>query len=609
MENSDIDPLLRELGSRGRYQVLQMILISVGGWGAAYQLFDNIFIGRDVPFRCAAPTNYSEVTVPDHLRDVIWNSSHVQYDQCHMIVTRPTAGIKRNDNTSDNLYSEHNSDCIFGYHYEWKKDASFVSDFGLVCDRYLLASLAQTMVVLGQGFGAFIMSIVSDRFGRKPVLLGCQLLMFASGVAIGLSPSFPFLAVFKVVAGFFQQATTLADFGEALYSGVVTGIATMGIELFPQEARSLNALLFNLLWAVGTCSMALISFLLRHQSWRVLQYTLSAASLATFLLQLWLVDESLRWLIANGRVNAALSVLKRASRANHKDLNTVLDKFHQYSQHRIKQAPLLPDGEGTSAGTSVRDKAETESDTDLPTDGDGQPVLATVDVKKDLESHRTQQLTILDIFRHKRLLLNTVFTLTGWFTVSFVFFTLILMSTSYAGDPYLNYFLAALMDVPPCLILYFLLDRLGRKRTVQLFFGLAGFGVLSSAICRAFTDNSTLAILATALSLVGVVGGSGAFAGVFFYTPEYFPTNLRSQAIGFSSTVGRVGGMIAPFMKNLALVVIWGPGVITGSLCVIVLLLYCLLPETKGRELPTEISDIELWYTPAGKRKKTEIRV
>nr|KAG5705948.1 hypothetical protein BaRGS_010838 [Batillaria attramentaria] len=335
MENSDIDPLLRELGSRGRYQVLQMILISVGGWGAAYQLFDNIFIGRDVPFRCAAPTNYSEVTVPDHLRDVIWNSSHVQYDQCHMIVTRPTAGIKRNDNTSDNLYSEHNSDCIFGYHYEWEKDASFVSDFGLVCDRYLLASLAQTMVVLGQGFGAFIMSIVSDR----------------------------------------------------------------------------------------------------------------------------LVDESLRWLIANGRVNAALSVLKRASRANRKDLNTVLDKFHQYSQHRIKQAPLLPDGEGTSAGTSVRDKAETESDTDLPTDGDGQPVLATVDVKKDLESHRTQQLTILDIFRHKRLLFNTVFTLTGWFTVSFVFFTLILMSTSYAGDPYLNYFLAALMDVPPCLILYFLLDR------------------------------------------------------------------------------------------------------------------------------------------------------
>ena len=47
----------------------------------------------------------------------------------------------------------------------------------------------------------------------------------------------------------------------------------------------------------------------------------------------------------------------------------------------------------------------------------------------------------------------------GRFTVAFVVFTLYLMSTSYAGDPYLNYFLTALMEVPPAFILYVGVDR------------------------------------------------------------------------------------------------------------------------------------------------------
>jgi hypothetical protein len=41
----NIDPTLQELGDLGRYQQLQLFKQSLGSFGAAYQLLDNIFIG------------------------------------------------------------------------------------------------------------------------------------------------------------------------------------------------------------------------------------------------------------------------------------------------------------------------------------------------------------------------------------------------------------------------------------------------------------------------------------------------------------------------------------------------------------------------------------
>lgn len=41
--------------------------------------------------------------------------------------------------------------------------------------------------------------------GRKGVLVGSQLGLLVVGVAIGASPSYPALAVFKLLVGTFQQ--------------------------------------------------------------------------------------------------------------------------------------------------------------------------------------------------------------------------------------------------------------------------------------------------------------------------------------------------------------------------------------------------------------------
>ena len=52
-------------------------------------------------------------------------------------------------------------------------------------------------------------------------------------------------------------------------------------------------------------------------------------------------------------------------------------------------------------------------------------------------------------------------------------------------------------------------------------------------------------------AMLGMVGASGTFGAVFFVTPELFPTNMITQASGLSSFMGRLGGMLAPFMTDL----------------------------------------------------------
>lgn len=44
---------------------------------------------------------------------------------------------------------------------------------------------------------------------------------------------------------------------------------------------------------------------------------------------------------------------------------------------------------------------------------------------------------------------------------------------------------------------------------------------------------------------------NGAFAGVYAYTPEVFPTAVRTTGTGSSSSFGRIGSVSAPILVGL----------------------------------------------------------
>lgn len=55
------------------------------------------------------------------------------------------------------------------------------------------------------------------------------------------------------------------------------------------------------------------------------------------------------------------------------------------------------------------------------------------------------------------------------------------------------------------------------------------------------------------LSLVGKVGTSAAFATLFLYSSEFFPTVLRNFGLGIANFCARTGGMVAPFVPDLVI--------------------------------------------------------
>ena len=91
--------------------------------------------------------------------------------------------------------------------------------------------------------------------------------------------------------------------------------------------------------------------------------------------------------------------------------------------------------------------------------------------------------------------------------------------------------------------------------------------------------------------LIGQCASGACFVLVFVITAELYPTNLRSQAVGFCSSVSRIFGLVSPFIASLG--IYWKPlpMLILGLPCLLSASLIYLVPETKDKELPQNMKD------------------
>ena len=125
---------------------------------------------------------------------------------------------------------------------------------------------------------------------------------------------------------------------------------------------------------------------------------------------------------------------------------------------------------------------------------------------------------------------------------------------------------------------------MGRKPFLIFVQVLCG---LSCILAGSLSDPN----LILTFSLVGKFGSSAAFAIVFLYTAELFPTSMRNSAVGMCSTLARIGGILAPSVAQFGQYqpevpfYIFGVATLIGGACGF------LLPETKGRKLPDTVED------------------
>ncbi|CAF2699516.1 unnamed protein product [Rotaria sp. Silwood2] len=127
--------------------------------------------------------------------------------------------------------------------------------------------------------------------------------------------------------------------------------------------------------------------------------------------------------------------------------------------------------------------------------------------------------------------------------------------------------------------------RLGRKYSFMMFTGLTSLCVF---LIPLLTKRSTIGTVI--ISQFGKFSISASMAITWIYISELFPTSIRSSANGFAVAVSRIGAILAPVIDaNINEHYLSITFYIYAALALLILLLTCLLPETKNVPLTDRI--------------------
>ena len=289
-------------------------------------------------------------------------------------------------------------------------------------------------------------------------------------------------------------------------------------------------------WVLAWLMLALLGYLIPN--WQYLSWITSIPGFLCIAL-FWIMPESPKWLLTVGNVQEAETIIKRAAVENGRTLG-----------EDWKLEPLAVKQKGTSRGN------------------------------------------IFNLFKTKNMAIKTLVLFFSWFTNSFIYYGLTFNTGKIAGSFYLNFVLNGVLEIPAYLISLFVILKIGRKLPYLILMMTSGISLFCTIIVPrdVYQNNWPIIVLA----LVGKMCITGAWAIMYVYSAEIYPTVCRSIGIGASSVCARLGLIIAPYIGGLAET--HGPTfpiAIFGITAILATAFSVILPETKFRQLPDTIEDGE----------------
>ncbi|MGD0655496.1 MAG: sugar porter family MFS transporter [Thermoguttaceae bacterium] len=205
---------------------------------------------------------------------------------------------------------------LFGYDWVVIGGAKpfFERYFQLTANEFA-SGWANSCALVGCFSGALIAGALSDRFGRKRLLIICALLFAVTSIGNGLAPTFTVFVFWRILGG---VAIGLASSLSPMYIAEVAPARIRGrlvsVNQLTIVIGILLAQLINYSLVSGLQKGASEEFLAQswyvQSSWRWM-FGLTAIPSALFFIGMFTLPESPRWLVKNGASDRAQSVLAR----------------------------------------------------------------------------------------------------------------------------------------------------------------------------------------------------------------------------------------------------------------------------------------------------------
>ncbi|KAH0946045.1 hypothetical protein HN011_000656 [Eciton burchellii] len=384
-------------------------------------------------------------------------------------------------------------------------------DWGI--SRYQQA-LTTTVVFLGMMLSSTFWNNLSEKYGRKQALTLCAVLLSYYAFLSSFAPNFFWILLLRGIVGF--------------AIGCVPQSVTLYAEFLPAKQRARCVILLDCFWALGACfEVAIALIVMPDFGWRWLLILSSIPLFIFAVITPWL-PESTIFDMANGRTDRAIATLERVAKENKKSLppgRLVMDRFYQ--------------------------------------------------------SHHGQ---LRDVLSKEMCKTSTLLWLV-WMSTAFCYYGVVLMTTELfhtsseqcsgtwgankdenicqlecrlrRGD-YIDLLWTTLAEFPGIFSTVFAIEKIGRRKTMA-----CQLVMFAMVVC--FLGRTCLLSRATLTIAIFLARGliAGVFQAAYVYTPEVYPTHLRSIGVSACSAIARIGAMVTPYIAQVFLQ--WS---ITGAMAI-----------------------------------------